>query len=88
MGLTSRFRTPRGLASSGLTARGLSFRGLTSWCLRFIGVMSRGLTRVLRLMGLTASGLIFWGSYATFLDRRFTYPGVLQPGILISRGVN
>lgn len=59
-----------------------------AWCLRFIGVMSRGLTRVLRLMGLTASGLIFWGSYATFLDRRFTYPGVLQPGILISRGVN
>ena len=54
MGLTSRFRTPRGLASSGLT-----FRGLTSWYLRFMGALSRGLIRVLRLMGLTASGLIF-----------------------------
>lgn len=83
MGLTSRFLTPRGLASSGLT-----FRGLTSWCLRFMRVMSRGLIRVLRFMGLTASGLIFWGSYATFLDRSFTYPGVLQPGILLFRGVN
>ena len=83
MGLTSRFLTPRGLASSGLT-----FRGLTSWYLRFMGVLSRGLIQVLRLMGLTASGLIFWGSYATFLDRSFTYPVVLQPSILISRGVN
>ena len=53
-----------------------------------MGVMSRGLTQVLRLMGLTASGLIFRGSYARFLDWRFTYPGILQPGIRVSRGVN